>query len=507
MKIVNPVLRGFYPDPSVCKANGKYYMVCSSFEYFPGVPLFESDDLVNWKQIGHCLTRSSQVDLHKINSSGGVFAPTIRYNDGRFYMVTTNDTYHRNFYVYTDNIYGEWSEPVFVDQEGIDPSLFFEDGKTYFMSNGSDPADGKGCIFQCEIDAATGRKLTESRPIWKGSGGRYLESPHLYHFGDWYYLMAAEGGTEYGHMITYARAKSPYGPFEQYPDNPVLTNRNLGGHQSQIQGIGHGDLVQDDNGRTFMFCLGFRQIGQWQPFHNLGREVFMVPVCWKEDGWFTAGIDGTVLKEMEIEVDAKSQNIDGKYDVSFESMKDEAVRWCYLREYKAQNYQFIEDGIRIKGVKAALCDIDAPAFIGVRQAEFNTILNVDLKSEALEAGITFYLCEKHHYDLAMRNNNGKKMLFLRVCIGDAAQIVKEVEVTSLADTVKLKVISDNEKYEFYAALGENEIFFGRAAAKYLSSEVAGGFTGTIMAMYAVNEDDNSDKWAEFKGLSWKQKAV
>lgn len=262
MKIQNPIIRGFYPDPSVCRANGKYYLVCSSFEYFPGVPLFESDDLVNWHQIGHCLTKPSQVDLHRINSSGGVFAPTIRFHDGRFYMVTTNDTYQKNFYVYTDDIYGEWSEPIFVDQGGIDPSLFFEDGKAYFMSNGSDE-DGRGCIFQCEIDIQTGERLTESRPIWQGSGGRYLESPHLYRFGDWYYLMAAEGGTEYGHMITYARGESPYGPFEGYAKNPVLTNRNLGGHQSHVQGIGHGDLVQNEKGNTYMVCLGFRIQSDW----------------------------------------------------------------------------------------------------------------------------------------------------------------------------------------------------------------------------------------------------
>ena len=128
MKYKNPVLKGFYPDPSVCAANGKYYMVCSSFQYFPGVPVFESADLVNWKQIGHALTRRSQVALEKINSSGGVFAPTIRYNNGRFYMVTTNDTTHKNFYVWTDDIYGEWSEPVEVDRDGIDPSLLFDGG-------------------------------------------------------------------------------------------------------------------------------------------------------------------------------------------------------------------------------------------------------------------------------------------------------------------------------------------------------------------------------------------
>ena len=136
MKYNNPVIRGFYPDPSVCKVNDTYYLVCSSMQYFPGVPLFESKDMINWTQIGHCLTRESQIQLDKVNSSGGVFAPTIRYNDGRFYMTTTNDTKRQNFYVWTDDIYGEWSEPIYVDQGGIDPDLYFEDGITYFMSNG-----------------------------------------------------------------------------------------------------------------------------------------------------------------------------------------------------------------------------------------------------------------------------------------------------------------------------------------------------------------------------------
>ena len=504
MKVTNPIIRGFYPDPSVCKADGKYYMVCSSFEYFPGVPLFESEDLINWKQIGHCLTRKTQVDLHEINSSGGVFAPTIRYNNGRFYMVTTNDTYHKNFYVYTDNIYGEWSEPVFVEQDGIVPSLFFEDGKTYFMSNGSDPADNNGCIFQCEIDVATGKKLTESKPIWKGSGGRYLESPHLYHFGEWYYIMAAEGGTEYGHMVTYARAKSPYGPFGQYPDNPVLTNRNLGGHQSTIQGIGHGDLVQDDKGNTFMFCLGFRQTGMWQPFHHLGREVFIVPVHWNEDGWFTAGMDGIVCKEMELDIDAKPCNCDGKYNVSLDKMDANSLRWCHLREYKEENYKFADGCLSLRGVKASLSDISAPTFAGIRQSEFNTVLNVNVKSDAEEAGITFYLCEKHHYDLAVCNNNGKKSVILRLCIGDATQIVKEEEFVQGSEEASFRVVSTNEDYSFYAKCGGEEVFMGKAGTKYLSSEVAGGFTGTIMAMYAVNKNDNGDKWAVFSGLNWEQ---
>ncbi len=506
MKVSNPIMRGFYPDPSVCKANGKYYMVCSSFEYFPGVPLFESDDLVNWTQIGHCLTRKEQVQLTKINSSGGVFAPTIRYHEGRFYMVTTNDTYHKNFFIYTDDIYGEWSDPVFVDQEGIDPSLFFEDGKTYFMSNGSDPADGNGCIFQCEINPVTGEKYTESKPIWKGSGGRYLESPHLYKFGDWYYVMAAEGGTEYGHMITYARGKSPYGPFEQYAKNPVLTNRNLGGHQSTIQGIGHGDLVETYDGNMCMVCLGFRQIGPWQPFHNLGREVFLVPVTWNDDGWFTAGVNGTVKAQMEIATDKEvTQQIEGKYDVSFDDMKEDSHRWCHLREYRKEDYKFTETGVMLRGEDISLSDVDAVTFLGVRQSEFDTDLRIKVKSDAKEAGITFYLCEKHHYDLAVCNDGGKKKLILRLCIGDATQLVTEKEIAADDNFTELHIVSDHENYHFYGNVNGEEVLFGEAGTKYLSSEVASGFTGTVMAMYAVNENAADDKWAEFKELTWTQK--
>ena len=255
----NPIIKGFYPDPSVCSADGRFYLVTSSFQYFPGVPLFESSDLINWKQIGHVLTRTSQLPLGGAESSGGIYAPTIRYNDATFYMVTTNTTTNKNFYVTTDDIHGEWSEPIEVAQDGIDPSLYFEDGRAYFMSNGTDDFGDSG-ITQCEIDIATGRKLSPSKTIWHGSGGRFLESPHLYKIGGWYYLMAAEGGTEYGHTVTCARSREIFGEYESCPFNPVLTNRNLGGFE--IQGTGHGDLVRkQDTGEWFMLHLGFRQIG------------------------------------------------------------------------------------------------------------------------------------------------------------------------------------------------------------------------------------------------------
>jgi alpha-N-arabinofuranosidase len=501
MIIKNPIIRGFYPDPSICKANGKYYMVCSSMQYFPGVPLFESNDLLHWNQIGHCLTRASQVNLHQINSSGGVFAPTIRYNKGTFYMVTTNDTFHKNFYVTTSNIYGEWSEPVFVEQGGIDPSLFFENGKTYFMSNGSDE-NGVGCILQCEIDIKTGEQLTDTIPIWKGSGGRYLESPHLYHFNDWYYIMVAEGGTEYGHMITYARGKSPFGPFYPCAANPVLTNRNLGGHQSLIQGIGHGDLIQDDNGNTFLVCLGFRQADTWVPYHHLGREVFLVPVHWKEDGWFEAGVSGTVEEIMDMPINTTSIT-PNNYNASLPLLN--SSRWCFLRVPHMENYQILENKIRLKATEITLNEAGSPTFLGIRQSEFNTTLTIKVSCPSGEAGVTYYMDENHHYDVAILYENNKKQVILRLCIGDLKSIINKIPLSDNCRSITLKVTSDSLHYFFYCNLGDKNIFLGKAQAKYLSSEVAGGFTGTIMAMYAVQSINDSDVWAEFYDFIWEQR--
>lgn len=498
MKIHNPIIRGFYPDPSICEAEGKYYIACSSFQYLPGVPVFESEDLVNWKQVANALTRTTQVELHKVPSSGGVFAPTLRYHEGIFYMVTNNNTFGKNFYIYTDDIKGEWSEPIFVDQEGIDPSLLFDNGKVYFTSNGND-AEGKGCILQCEIDIKTGEKLTESIPVWGGSGGRYLESPHLYHIGDWYYMMAAEGGTEYGHMITYARSREPFGPFEGYQGNPVLTNRNLGGNQSLIQGIGHGDLIRDKKGNYYIVCLGFRQSGEWQPYHHLGREVFLAPVSWQEDGWFTAGEQGIVTEWMDVDLSGQ-QDMD-MYQVSFENTGADDLRWSYLRDYHKENYQFTDRGLRLRGTKITLDEADTPTFAGIRQSEFHTCLNVAVSGEAKEAGITFYMDENQHYDLSLVQEKGVRKAALRLRIGDAACIANTVDLPEGMEKVEFSVVSDPNRYEFYCMVDGEKKFLGSARTKYLSSEVAGGFTGVLMGLYAVDEDG---KWAEFEELEWKQ---
>jgi xylan 1,4-beta-xylosidase len=490
MKYENPVIKGFYPDPSVCKVGDTYYLVCSSFQYFPGVPLFESKDLINWKQIGHCLTRKSQIQLEKINSSGGVFAPTIRHNNGRFYMTTTNDTTHQNFYVWTENIYGEWSEPIFVAQGGIDPSLYFEVGKTYFMSNGTDD-NGIGGVVQCEVDIETGRKLTPSRSIWQGSGGRYLESPHMYKINGRYYLMAAEGGTEYGHMVTYARGNFPYGPFEAYPHNPVLTNRNLGGYE--IQGVGHGDLIQDDNGNWWILHLGFRQSGQWSTYHHLGREVFLTPATFEEDGWFTAGLNGTTIKSFDINNIHSSVVQSEKKCYTFENTEWDKD-WCYLRHPHLENYQLEDNKILLKGTEITLNKADSPTFLGIRQRDFNANISCEVCIQDGEAGITLYMDENHHYDLAIRKCDSGYEVIERLNIGDIKSVEKIIDLKN-ANNTSLIIHASNYNYSFSAKVEGKEIHLGTAQTRYLSSEVAGGFTGVIIGLYAY--DPSNSNYAEF----------
>ena len=238
----NPVIPGFHPDPSVCRVGKDFYLVNSSFHYFPGVPIFHSNDLVHWEQIGNVLDRDSQLPLKDATSWLGIYAPTIRYHDGTFYMITTNVGNGGNFMVTAKNPRGPWSEPIWLKQEGIDPSLWFENGRCYMMSNPDNT------IMLCEINPLTGEQLTPSRPLWRGTGGRYPEGPHIYKKEGWYYLLISEGGTELAHKLTIARSRNIYGPYEPNPDNPILTNCCMKGQGMQIQGTGHGDFVQAEDG-------------------------------------------------------------------------------------------------------------------------------------------------------------------------------------------------------------------------------------------------------------------
>ena len=281
MMIQNPILKGFYPDPSICRVDNDYYMVTSSFAFFPGVPVFHSRDLVHWEQLGHVLDRIDQLPLNSRHISGGIYAPTIRYHEGTFYMITTNVDGIGDFIVTADNPAGPWSEMHILEGvPGIDPSLMWDEDGTCYMC-GNEWGAGGPVLWAAVLDTDT-FTIGERHPLWGGAliGAHAPEAPHLYKKDGWYYLMIAEGGTEFYHAVTIARSRSVFGPYEGYRGNPILTHRHLGA-DFPISNVGHADLVETQDGSWYMVLLGSRLV---DGHRILGRETWITPVVW-EDGW------------------------------------------------------------------------------------------------------------------------------------------------------------------------------------------------------------------------------
>jgi xylan 1,4-beta-xylosidase len=284
--IENPILKGFCPDPSIVRVGNDYYIAVSTFEWWPGVKIFHSKDLKNWEQIKSPLRRESQLNMIGNPTSGGIWAPDLSYDNGRFYLVYTDvktkkGRYYNNhnYLVYTDDIYGEWSESVYLNSTGFDPSLFTDtDGKKYVvnMKNGF-----KGILVQ-EYDTIHNCLIGEVKNVFLGTEIGYTEGPHMYHIGDWYYLIVAEGGTGYGHCVTMARSKSIWGPYEVDPENPML--RSEIDETQYLQKCGHADIVDTPNGEWYMVHLCARP-AKGEKACVLGRETSIQKVYWNDEGW------------------------------------------------------------------------------------------------------------------------------------------------------------------------------------------------------------------------------
>lgn len=496
----NPVIPGFHPDPSICRVGNDFYLVNSSFEYFPGVPLFHSKDLVHWDQIGYCLTRKSQINLTDIRASGGIYAPTIRYHNGVFYMIVTNVNHGGNFIVTAQDPHGEWSDPIPVDQTGIDPSLFFDDdGKVYYTGN--TPWDGsKQGIYQFEIDVKTGKKLTETRMIWAGTGGRYPEGPHLYKIMGRYYLMIAEGGTEYGHMETIARSDNPWGPFVSCPYNPILTHRNENAQNNPIQGTGHADLVQAGDGSWWMVFLGFRN-SQGQ-FHHLGRETFLAPVSWTDDGWPVVNENGTVTVDMNVKTlpQVTPVPVPVRDDFTNESL---GISWNFLRNPDMSQYSLSEKPgwLKIKGNSYSLDATASPGFTGRRQQDYNctvtTKMNYSPQQTDEKAGLTVLMNNRFHYDLAItRDSSNVKNLFLQYTLDNLKFTAATIKIKG--NILWLRIKADPQYYQFsYSADGSRYYEIGSAPVRFLTSEVAGGFTGVYFGLFASGTENGDSSPAYF----------
>ena len=499
----NPVIPGFHPDPSICRAGSDYYLVTSTFEYFPGVPIFHSTDLVHWQQVGHCLTRDSQLPLKTTDSSGGIFAPTIRWHDGTFYMVVTNVSGMGNFYVTANSAEGRWSDPILVTSKGasfwaIDPSLLFDDDGTVYFSCTAGTAT---------IDIETGVLTSDLKHIWNGSGGRYAEAPHLYKINGLYYLMLAEGGTEPGHMVTIARSESPWGPYESCPRNPILTHRDRGGYP--IQSTGHADLIEAHDGSWWAVFLATRISAKYPNVHHLGRETFLAPVTWDAEGWPIVGNQGSVDLEMlapsfmissEQEQDGTSRD-----DFNTDTL---ALPWNFRRNPNPDNWSLSErpGSLTLKCSAITLNDIAQPAFVGRRQehfqCRFSARVEFDPQAAFEEAGLAVIMNEEHHYEIFIRGNDaGQRTVAVRRRIGDLVAIVAEEPVGDGA--VVLSINTTPEEYHFGCVVGNgDEKTLASGSTRYLSTEVAGGFTGVYLGMYATsNHHDSTDSayfdWAEY----------
>ena len=276
-----PIIPGFYPDPSVCRVGDTFYLVNSSFEYFPGVPVFESDDLVHWAQIGNAFDRESQLPPSDGTASSGIFAPTLRYHDDQFWLITTilGSGVPEQVILRSASAHGPWSEPVTTTGAvGIDPDLAWDGDDCYLTwTSFAGPIPG---INQARIDPTTAQLLESPRSLWSGTGLAAPEGPHLYQRGGWWYLLIAEGGTERGHCVSVARSRRPDGPFEGAPANPIFSHRST---MHPVQNTGHADLVETGDGSWAMVYLGVRPRGSSPGFHVNGRETFLASVDWVDD--------------------------------------------------------------------------------------------------------------------------------------------------------------------------------------------------------------------------------
>ncbi|MCU4973677.1 glycoside hydrolase family 43 protein [Halobacteria archaeon AArc-m2/3/4] len=525
MHAENPILPGFHPDPSICRVGEDYFLATSSFEYFPGVPLFHSRNLVDWEPIGHALTRDDQLPLETADSSKGVFAPTLRHHDGTFYLITTNVSAGGHFVVTADDPRGEWSDPTWIDAPGIDPDLFWDDrgdgDPTVYVTYRGGP-DG---IEQAEVDLETGA-LGEPRQLCNRLEGDYTEAPHLYEIDGTYYLLVAEGGTHTKHMVSVARADDPTGPFESHPDNPVLSHRNVSGMFNPIQATGHGDLVQAHDGSWWLVFLGIRKHGGHPGWHHLGRETFLAPVEWNE-GWPVVNGGEPVELDLEVDLDVETASpspepsadleADSRWETRDPFAGDElGPEWNYRHNPERDRYE-LADGtgaLVLHGSPATLED-EQPTFVGRRQQHFDCLARTRLAFDPdpdvdvdEEAGLTVLYDDSHHYDLGVvrRGDDGERRAIVRQRVGDIEEITAE---TALPDgPVDLVCEATTETYRFAlesavdSAEPERETLT-TAPTKYLATEVAGGFTGVYVGLYATGHGEPCETPARFESFEYR----
>ncbi|MBD8060331.1 family 43 glycosylhydrolase [Cellulomonas sp. JH27-2] len=470
-----PVLSGFHPDPSVCRVDDTYYLVSSSFEYAPGLPIHRSTDLVTWELVGHALDRPSQLPRAGAGYSGGIYAPTLRHHDGRFWLVTTNVSDGPGHLLVTaEDAAGPWSEPVRIhDAAGIDPDIAWDDAGTCYLT-WSDAG-----IWQAVLDPTSGTLLSEPYRLWNGTGGRHPEGPHLHRLGAWWFLVIAEGGTGEGHAVSVARSASPAGPFEGAPHNPLLTSR---GTALPVQNTGHADVVERPGGTWAALYLGVRPDGYFPGWHVLGRETYAVSLDLDDEGWptITGPIEPADVPPLawrlgdEIPADWAGAGV-----FPAEVLTRTEAGWALAAPDEQPAEQPREQPLEQPG--------EDRVFVGHRQR--NTLLSAraELDGSAGTGGLELRLDPVHAVTVEVDGTHARAV----ARVGSLIEVLGEVAAGG-PTTVELRVVaSPHPQYsprrgpdEIVASVigADGPVELGRLDGRYLSTEVAGGFTGRFVGL-------------------------
>lgn len=532
----NPILAGFYPDPSICKVGPDYYLVTSTFSYFPGIPVMHSRDLVHWRLIGHVMSRPEQLTLDKQGVSRGIFAPAIRYHNGVFYLTCTLVDIGGNFVVTSRDPQGPWSDPVWLPEvDGIDPSLFFDDDGSAYLIYNSIPPDGKSLYdghrtlrmypFDAESLKVKGREqilvnggtdITQ-KPVW-------IEAPHIFKKDGLYYLIAAEGGTADRHSEVVFRSARVNGPYISYDKNPILTQRHLDpGRQFPITSTGHADFVETDTGDWWAVFLGCRPYAPFaEGFYNTGRETFLAPVSW-ESGWPVINPGEEKVRYSYPAPIQSQQGIAGIPQSGNFTTRDEFnsdlldPNWCFLRTPHTQWYTIAAPaGTLSMRVRPETCSGSGnPSFLARRQQHLQGSATVAMRfrpeTDNEKVGITIFQNETHYYFLC-RSREGNAAVVQLLASGrdtSAASSMNLIASRTIPEefhdkTLYLRIEAEGNVYSFLYAFvpGEWKLVRDNVDATFLSTKIAGGFVGCMYALYATSLGEPSSNQAEFEWFEY-----
>lgn len=531
MKMIqNPILPGFNPDPSIVRVGDDYYIATSTFEWFPGVQIHHSKDLVHWEQLPHPLNRVSQLDMEGNINSGGVWAPCLSYDNGTFYLIYTDvksragafkDTH--NYLVTATDIRGPWSEPIYLNSSGFDPSLYHDDdGRKWLLNMVWDYREGVNRFAGTYLQEYSVEKQALVGPvvnIFKGTHLGLTEAPHLYKRNGYYYLITAEGGTKYEHAVTMARSKTIEGPYEVDPQNPVLTS--YGKPELELQKAGHASLVETQDGEWYLaFLCGRPTVGE---YCTLGRETALAKCYWNDEGWLRVEGGGN---SPAVEVAAPSfvkdgvdRSAHGGFGPSFEVRDDfdESslhVQWSTLRIPADESWLSLSERkgyLRLKGMES-MSSTHRQALVARRQQSFHveaeTVVEFEPEHFQQMAGlIVYYDTDDYAYlNISHDEERGKVLRIIHSVAAQYDELLDEDIVLETGKPVYLKAVVHREWLQFYYSMGGDawKTVGEKINVSHMSDDDAAlvRFTGTFIGVCA-QDLSGTRKHADFDYFNYK----